>query len=324
MSDNSHIEWTDATWNPTTGCTKVSEGCRHCYIDRTPAFRIGSKPKNGELIPPRRFDSEEIGGTTGVMVHPERLEQPLRWKRPRRIFVNSLSDLFHDDISDEFIVSVFATMALTQRHIFQVLTKRPRRMMSLLSCPTFPRDVSRAAVDMPFEKDAPSPWPLPNVWLGASVEDQKTADQRIPLLCQTPAALRFLSCEPLLGPVDLTATPVGQALGECESCGQNGYPGCDACQGVGGINWVIVGGESGPKARPMHPDWARSIRDQCDVADVPFFFKQWGNWCHPSQLPADVDGSGSFLDDFINVGKKRAGRELDDRTWDEMPDQVAV
>ena len=330
MSDNSHIEWTDATWNPTTGCTKVSEGCRHCYIDRTPLFRIGiPKPRGGgEPIPPRRFDSEEIGAKTGVMLHPERLEQPLRWKRPRRIFVNSLSDLFHDDVPAAFISEVFTVMAEASQHQFQVLTKRPRRMASLVSM---------------FFKDSEPP---PNVWLGTSVEDQKAAELRIPLLLETPAAVRFLSCEPLLGPVDLTPwtwcdQPTNQIRYHSTFCRRyRGHDGpCDYMAGLPTLDWVIAGGESGPKARPMHPAWVRSLRDQCHDA-IPFFFKQWGEyqpgWFGGKEVFVQLDGTvwkGRQLDVYgveepcavmRRLGKKNAGRELDERTWDEMPDVTSA
>lgn len=331
MSDKSAIEWTDATWNPTTGCTKVSAGCEHCYIDRTPLFRIGvPKPRNdGAPIPPRSFDGESIGAKTGVLLHPERLDQPLSWKRPRRIFVNSLSDLFHDDVPDEFITQVFAVMSLAHWHTFQVLTKRPRRMQALLNDQAWRHNVHRFQSRFAHRALVAS-WPLPNVWLGTSVEDQKAADLRIPLLLETPAAVRFLSCEPLLGPVELYESHRGHRrdlVSEytyiCLDCSTEDNEVEWVDETPPPVDWVIVGGESGPGARPMHPDWARSLRDQCVAAGVPFFFKQWGNWCHPSQIPGDIDGSGAFVDDFVNVGKKKAGRELDGRTWDEMPERVS-
>jgi len=237
------IEWTDETWNPVTGCTKVSPGCDHCYAERI-TNRFGG---------PGAFDT--------VVLHPERLGKPLRWRKSRMVFVNSMSDLFHDDVPDEFIGRVWQVMGAASMHTFQVLTKRPGRMASLLN--------ERILTHIPVLPN----WPLPNVWLGTSVEDQKWADIRIPKLLDAPAAVRFLSCEPLLGPVDLRI-----------------YPGS-------WVDWVIVGGESGPGARPMHPDWARSLRDQCVAAEVPFFFKQWGG-----RIP------------------KAGGRELDGRTWDAMPD----
>ncbi|HMM95338.1 phage Gp37/Gp68 family protein [Phycicoccus sp.] len=339
MGDGTNIEWTDATWNPATGCTRVSPGCDHCYIDRTPPFRM-----NG-----RAFHKEGVGGSTGVLLHPDRLDQPLRWTRPRRVFVNSLSDLFHDDIPDEFIAEVFAVMALAPRHTFQLLTKRHGRLRSLLTNPcvidgpsgplTFEDVVRNVAWNMrnrwlaehpgkvpSFPKGDAFAWPLPNVWVGVTVEDQTRADLRIPALLQTPAAVRFLSAEPLLGPVDLT-----RWLDVEVECGRRP----DA------LDWVIAGGESGPGARPMHPDWARSLRDQCTAAGVAFLFKQWGEW---APVPADTDGAVGFTprgfftskieyssDRFPSgsttpvgelikrVGKKAAGRELDGVTHDGYP-----
>jgi protein gp37 len=266
MSDASAIEWTDATWNPVTGCTKVSPGCDNCYAE-TFAERWRGTPghhfENG-------FD---------VTLRPERIDQPLKWKKPRRVFVNSMSDLFHEAIPDEFIAEVFAVMAKTPQHTYQLLTKRHGRMRSLLSRPSFRDNLSHLAE-----------WPLPNVWLGVSVEDQKRADLRIPALMETPAAVRFLSCEPLLGPVNLTQVAPGLRYSNS---------GFTALRGNPRIHWVIVGGESGNGARPMDPEWVRSLRDQCVAAEVPYFMKQWGG-----------------------RNKKATGRELDGRTWDEFPETV--
>ncbi len=208
MADKTSIEWTDATWNPVTGCTKVSPGCKYCYAERI-MERFGHQ----------RFRD--------IILHPERLDQPLRWRRPRRVFVNSMSDLFHEAIPDEFVQQVFGVMIRAEWHTFQILTKRAERLAALA-----PR----------------LPWPH-NVWQGVSVEnDQYT--WRIPYLQRVPAAVRFLSVEPLLGPIsDLP---------------------------LDGIHWVIVGGESGPQHRPPDPYWVRDIRKQCERAGVPFFFKQWG------------------------------------------------
>lgn len=297
MSDNSTISWTDATWSPVTGCTKVSDGCTHCYIDRTPPFRMQH----------RKFNGTEPGATTGVKLHSERLHIPLKWRKPKRIFVCSLADLFQDEVPDQFIAEVFAVMALAQQHTFQCLTKRHARLRSLLNSDEFKHQVGAAMATRAVRADDPQSrrpivaWPLRNVWVGVSVENQKWADIRIPALRGTPAAVRFLSAEPLLGPlgdVDLT-----------------------------GIGWVICGGESGPGARPMHPHWARELRDQCTAAGVAYHFKQWGEWCHSEQMPEDT---WSWLDSRINlgqqphpephrVGKKRAGRLLDGREWSEYP-----
>lgn len=274
------IEWTDRTWNPVTGCTKVSPGCDHCYAEGI-ARRFAGGPAF-----PNGFD---------VTLHPERLEAPLRWRKPARVFVNSMSDLFHDQVPDEFIARVWAVMAATPQHTYQILTKRHGRMRSLLrKGPQNLLDLQGAPAGASWN----APWPLPNVWLGVSVEDQKRADLRIPALLDTPAAVRFLSCEPLLGPVDLTPwMPSGHVRWQCSGCrrfyagdltpacpgcGREGYL-CGSHVGNGRPNgqplsWVIAGGESGPKARPMHPAWARQLRDQCQAAGVPFFFKQWGEW----------------------------------------------
>lgn len=272
MSDRSGIEWTEATWNPVTGCTKVSAGCDNCYAE-TFAERWRGTPghyfENG-------FD---------VQLRPDKLDLPLRWKRPRRIFVNSMSDLFHDSVPDDYIARVFAVMARTQ-HTFQVLTKRHARMRSLLSSAVFDR-----LVDELTPSALNAPWPLPNVWLGISAENQQWADIRIPALLDTPAAIRFVSAEPLLGPIDMAS---------------KGYLSPDEFERPG-ISWVIAGGESGPKARPMHPDWARSLRDQCARTNTPFLFKQWGQHAPTGE----------------RVGKRAAGRILDGRTWDEYP-QVAA
>jgi protein gp37 len=292
MSDRSGIEWTDATWNPVTGCVEVSEGCDHCYA-RTFAERfrgVADHPYE------QGFDPK---------LWPERLEQPLRWKRPRMIFVNSMSDLFQDAVPDEFIEQVFVVMARATHHVFQVLTKRPGRMASFLNRPgTRNFIVNRATSEnvaaarargwLGMVPDHVLDWPLPNVWLGTSVESQRWADVRIPKVLKTPAAVRFLSCEPLLGPVDLISA-MGGRLDALRGDRLDLSDG-SIIAGGSGIGWVIVGGESGPGARPMHPDWARSLRDQCVAAAVPFFFKQWGG-----RTP------------------KAGGRELDGRTWDELP-----
>jgi protein gp37 len=236
------IEWTEKTWNPVTGCTKVSPGCDHCYAEGIARRFAGSKAF------PNGFD---------VTLHPERLDAPLRWRKPARVFVNSMSDLFHDAVPDKFIAEVFAVMAIAQRHTFQVLTKRHGRMRSLLSSSAFFELVAEAVRvrGEVYTHEFPG-WPLPNVWLGVSAEDQKRADLRVPALLATPAAVRFLSCEPLLGPVDL-----GQP---------NDFSPAQ-------IDWVIVGGESGPGARPMHLDWARDIVEDCAEAGVACFVKQLGS-----------------------------------------------
>lgn len=313
MGDKSKIEWCDATWNPVTGCTKVSQGCKNCYAEGVANRFWGD----------RKF--------TDVQCHEDRLDQPLRWKKPRRIFVNSMSDLFHPDVPFEFIDKVFAVMGLAEQHTFMILTKRPERMLEYFQNIRYSGGVRPrfsfifwAASEIKHSTMFKFPsFPLPNVWLGVSVETQKEADERIPLLLQTPAAVRFVSCEPLLGLVDLKRL-IGQ-FSDCPECGYNVSVDEDGlCTSCGrdimhyGVDWVIVGGESGPHARPMHPVWAQSIRDQCVDAGVPFFFKQWGEWrCNFFDTPADKEGWYPE-----KVGKKAAGRLLDGREWNEFPKEV--
>lgn len=325
MSDNTKIEWAEATWSPVTGCTRVSEGCRHCYIERTPPFRMGH----------RRFDSPDIGATTGVKLHSERLHIPLKWRKSKRIFVCSLADLFQDEVPDRFIVEVFAVMALAPRHTFQVLTKRHARLRSLLGSSAFPKLVENAV----YRRNTYAPhlvWPLPNVWAGVSVEDQKWADIRIPVLLETPAAVRWISAEPLLGPIDLHAKDSRTLRPQWLPVTAYGVNAPDHKAGDGSfvgdlyadmygpnLDWVVVGGESGPGARPMHPAWAQSLRDQCVAAGVPFLFKQHGAWA-PSPNGNEVsvvDTEGHEWPARMFRGPKAAtGRTLDGRTWDEYPE----
>ncbi|MHB0927750.1 MAG: DUF5131 family protein [Candidatus Nanopelagicales bacterium] len=285
-----HIEWTDETWNPVTGCSKVSQGCKHCYALREWP-RLAANPATAYFG--REF--------TDVACHPERLDAPLRWAKPRKIFVNSMSDLFHESVPDDFIDRVFAVMALCPQHTFQVLTKRPERMLRYMTqddgygrwgfIDGRAREIYAAQHGRRFPAGKILLGPLPNVWLIVSVEDQPTADERIPILLKTPAAVRGISAEPLLGPVDVepwlyrSAPNCDKGFLQMEN-GEDGY--CARCYGHVSdpihtnpervIDWVIVGGESGPKARPMHPDWVRSLRDQCAQAGVPLLFKQWGEW----------------------------------------------
>jgi len=248
MGDRSKIEWTDSTWNAVTGCTEVSPGCDHCYA-RTLAHGKLAKVYGARLPV---VDSEaNRADTFSVRLWPERLDQPLRWKRPRMIFVNSMSDFFHVDVPQEYQDQMFAVMGLAGQHTFQVLTKRPGRALRYLSRAYLPGAIIDAAtlhnLSMRPWADLKA-WPLSNVWIGATVERQDEAF-RVEQLRQCPAAVRFLSCEPLLGPLTLDLT---------------------------GIHWLIAGGESGYGFRPTNPEWIRSLRDQCLAAGVPFFFKQWG------------------------------------------------
>lgn len=395
MADKTGIEWTDATWNPVTGCTKVSAGCKHCYAER-------EWPRLTKLVP--AYAGRDF---TDVRCHPERLDQPLRWKKPRKVFVNSMSDLFHPDVPDAFIDQVFAVMALCPQHTFQILTKRPERMRDYLvalgnedmtddestrithavnsvllgsyktwgECgstntaittalrrsgarePSMLRklangDVQRLVAwgaegekwlsthesyaervrDMLSEDGFGwrlKEWPLPNVWLLVSVEDQESANCRIPVLRQTPAAVRGVSAEPLIGPISMSRISRGGTGKE------------------GNIHWMIVGGESGPHARPMHPAWVRSLRDQCAEAGVPFLFKQWGEWREPlegeefdttmgraQRVPAFIVAPGGTVHCFENdqtlnggcamlrVGKRLAGRLLNGVQHDGYPGGV--
>ncbi|MGW4400662.1 DUF5131 family protein [Amycolatopsis nivea] len=277
MSVTTRIEWTDATWNPVTGCTEVSEGCNHCYA-KTFAERwrgsVGHYFASG-------FD---------VRLRRDKLALPLHWQRPRRIFVNSMSDLFHKDVPDSYIASVFAMMAACPQHTFQLLTKRPGRMRALLGDDGFAaRAMDESLVIKPIAMGAKPHgdiWPLPHVWVGVSVENQRWADIRIPTLLGTCAAVRWVSAEPLLGPVDLS-TWLGDGFGP------DGAP----LGWRSALDWVVAGGESGHGARPMHPDWVRSLRDQCARTRVPFLFKQWGAWA-PESVCASTTGAATarYLD----------------------------
>lgn len=232
MSSASNIQWTNATWNPLAGCTRVSSGCDFCYAAALAAGRLRATPtyKGLATVTP----AGRAAFTGRIRLLPDRLDDPLRWRAPRRVFVNSMSDLFHDDVPDDYIARVFAVMARAPRHTFQVLTKRAARMHDYVRSHGFVQ-------------------PLAHIWLGVSAEDQATADERLPLLLQTPAAVRWLSAEPLLGPLDLR--PYLEPSG---------------------LQWVVAGGESGPRARPLQLAWVRAIRDACAAAGVPFFFKQVG------------------------------------------------
>ena len=281
MGDSSSIEWTDATWNPVTGCSKVSPGCAHCYAealthrfaDEWTAPRLPWTPDNA---------------AENVILRPDRLEQPLHWKKPRMVFVNSMSDLFHDQVPDEFIAKVFDVMAHAPQHTFQVLTKRPERMHALLN--------EWALFD--YAENDPQLMPLSNVWLGVSIENRRFV-RRADYLRETPAAVRFISAEPLLGPLayDQLVTEHPDDDGEWEWADGFDGEGLD----LDGIDWLIAGGESGPKARTMDPRWVRDLRDLADASQTAFFFKQWGG-----RTP------------------KANGRELDGRTWDEMPEVGAL
>lgn len=340
----SKIEWTDETWNPTTGCAKVSTGCKNCYAEKMSKrlAAMGQEKYQGIMTDAGRFN-----GT--VRTHLDELSRPFTWKKPRRVFVNSMSDLFHEDVPFEFIDMVFAVMMATPQHTYQILTKRPERMAEWFNRKEISwqqegmrgRERIRYQAYHSFGKkveyDNGRYWPLPNVWLGTSVENQETANERIPHLLECPAAVRFLSCEPLLGAVDLSTWMRPHTVHAHISEDAQKDPEfmdvfvkmCNLAAGmISGINWLIAGGESGTDARPMHPDWARSLRDQCKEAGVAFFFKQWGNWCAPDQYDFAI-GKPSlesckrhvFEDgtEVYNVGKKAAGNLLDGRKHEEFP-----
>lgn len=356
MAEHSKIEWTDATWNPITGCSMVSAGCTNCYAMGLAATRLRHHQSRAGL-------TRETGGrpvwTGEVRLNEQWLDQPLRWKRPRRIFVCAHGDLFHEAVPNEWIDRVFAVMALCPQHTFQVLTKRPERMLEYVTALGQPGALDifvrgggrllRAAENATrnigrLSFDPVRGWPLPNVWLGTSIEDQATADARIPQLLATPAAIRFASAEPLLGAVDLNHIRLPHGSGRTWI--DASQPWWVTPDMRSRLDLVIVGGESGPRARPMHPDWVRNLRDQCVAAGVAFLFKQWGEWelsldrdrddpdwrCDYSNNYVDFgksrwlnfDGGCGFHGDRFcvmrRVGKKAAGRLLDGREWNEMPE----
>lgn len=354
MSDKSKIEWTDATWNPIRGCSRVSEGCRNCYAERVAArFSGPGQPYEGLAVMKREPGEESKGDprwTGEVRFIPELLDQPLRWKKPRRIFVNSMSDLFHEKVQDEWIDQIFAVMAFCPQHTFQVLTKRTERMRDYFSMAVGRDGSVRTATrgnGFNIEREMrireataaflfisghcpsePFNFPLPNVWLGVSVEDQKTADERIPLLLQTPAAVRWISYEPALDQVDFRKIRYDNICEIDSLTGDYGVYLPLAGKSDPKLNWVVVGGESGPGARPAHPDWFRAARDQCKAAGVPFFFKQWGEWIPVSQSVQTGDarlyrGMDAHGVRFLRLGKKRAGHLLDGEAWQQFPGAVA-
>lgn len=351
MADKAEISWTDASWNPITGCAKVSAGCKNCYALRDWP-RLAARADT--IYAGRAF--------TDVRTHPERLDQPLRWRRARKIFVNSMSDLFHEAVPTEFIDEAFAIMGLAfvmgRGHVFQVLTKRAERMHAYLTDPETVYRVTRAMKrlgpkdGLPGENSPPT-WPLPNVWLGVTVEDQAAANERIPVLLATPTAVRWLSMEPLLGQVDLTRIDMTRRIGSTAwldaLSGTVWLPGnCgESSQTIGArgrLDWVVLGGESGPNARPMSIIWARTVRDACAAAGVPFHFKQWGAWA-PATYRTDPtkpdEECWSAFDPAVHslpwgephafgngIGAVKVarydGRLLDGVLHDEYPNQVAA
>lgn len=386
MGDNSAIEWTDATWNPTVGCSIVSPGCTNCYAmkmaARLEAIDIAHEGEHGAPGPMAHYRGTTMPSKGGAvwtgMVRTAPISvvlAPFRWKRGRRIFVNSMSDIFHEVMPDASIDFLFAVMALNPQHRFQVLTKRADRMRAYMATPERKRTIAARAMDVSealaahhgtwkarpsldhFSDCFAGAGPFRNVWLGVSAEDQSRADARIPDLLATPAAVRFVSAEPLLGAIDFTQLYRGETLTDAlDGLSEIGV--VDAGDRLVAIDpyyrshpkldWIIVGGESGPAARPMHPDWVRSIRDQCQDAAVAFFLKQWGAWSTIYDRERDdPDGRRCFDVDRKNpgpgsrwmnlagghgfhgervvrvnrVGKAAAGRMLDGRVHDDLPVQ---
>jgi protein gp37 len=370
------ISWTEATWNPVHGCDRVSHGCDNCY-----ALTMANRLK-GMGHPTYQQDGNPATSGPGfaVTLVPNLLHQPLRWTKPRRVFVDSMGDLFHATVPTEYIAKVFAVMAATPHHTYQLLTKRHGRMYSLLTSPAFAsmvheafiRLVEQAGLTIPrFDTglafaqsgenllnstvNATAMEPLPNLWLGVSIEDQKTADLRLPTLLETPAAVRWISAEPLLGYVRLrnALCPGSKTFGY----GHDAYTRHDGCcpHALDGLHWVVVGGESGTGARPMHPKWASSLAQQAVDSNIPLHFKQWGEW---GPMPA-VDGRGAYvyrnqtvlsdtgtqytaeeiaypegprygeairanenrhyLTNMYRLGRRTTGRKLGDDIWDQYP-----
>jgi len=350
MSDGTKIEWTDATWNPITGCSVVSPGCTNCYAMRLAGTRLRHHPTRAGLT----RDSKAGPVWTGeVRFNEAALDQPLRWRRSRMIFVCAHGDLFAEGVPDAWIDRIFAVMALCPQHVFQVLTKRPERMRAYVSSiGARLGEIMAVRIPHPATANGGVLWdllhpaafaaPLPNVWLGVSVEDQRRANERIPVLLDTPAAVRWISAEPLLGPVDFNRISrkdpkpphnawTESALYGCVTPWAEGQSLADLAGAVPLLDWIVAGGESGPGARPMHPEWARSLRDQCAEAGVPFLFKQWGAWL---PMPERAHFKEAYREDWkrvasdregvrpalmFNVGKKAAGRLLDGRTHDGFP-----
>ena len=354
MAGKSKIEWTGHTWNPFAGCAVLSPGCTNCYAMKM-AARLEAMGQSlyAGLTKPSKAGPVWRGT---VRANPDALLAPLKRKTPTTYFVNSMSDLFYEKFSDDLIDRVFAVMALCPQHTFQVLTKRAERMREYFG-PGIPRlniinghkwSLLGTRVGSKIKHDGKwaSPClPLPNVWLGVSAERQQEADERIPHLLKTPAAIRFVSAEPLLGPIDLQSIEIKveagnrvyhdylhALLGEQTSAAT----GCITVDNGPSLDWIIVGGESGKDARPMHPDWARSLRDQCEAAGVSFFFKQWGQWAPSAALPDEPQAAiyGEFHGgrDWVascmcregdgalfSVGKAKAGRLLDNREHNAFP-----
>lgn len=354
MADKSKIQWCDATINPCCGCSPVSPACDNCYAARM-AARMCRHP-NPKISRLYEGLTDKGGRWTGkINLDPERMEQALRWKKPRRIFVGSMTDLFHKDVPEDFLDSVFASMSLARQHTFLILTKRPERMREYV--------LGTIERGMTWREGVTGRLPG-NIWLGVTAENQTMADERIPILLETPAAKRFVSVEPMLGEVDLTpwmprsyecALSCGHRRGEnnppewrCQQCGFTGpdnnetwgygvnatcpecgefdpEPVCPECgtymvqdhPDTQYISWVIAGGESGPGARPTLPDWARALRDQCQAAGVPFLFKQWGDYAPcPAGKCTEVDPACQILNEDFGSSVCHVGKHVAGRLLD--------
>lgn len=344
----SKIEWTNETWNPIIGCSKVSEGCKNCYAEKM-AGRLSNIPSThqnykevvrwGQSVKTDMYYGlQKWNGKTHLIESV--LEKPFHWRKPRMIFVCSMGDLFHESVPFWWIDKVFAVILANPHHTFQILTKRPERMLEWFNYkntswknegmqgPERIRYQAYAQFGAKVEYDNGDYWPLKNLWIGVSAENQEQANKRIPVLNAIPAQVKFVCLEPLLSRIDLN-----KSLGHTLKHHAGGLKNC--------LSWVIVGGESGPKARPMHPDWVRSIRDQCKDAEVPFFFKQWGEWREsvnqdfgryhkwqwitPSGITDDCMGRNLINNHEWNTklmfrsGKKKAGNLLDGKTYQEFP-----
>jgi protein gp37 len=297
----SKIEWTERTWNPVTGCTKISEGCQHCYAERM-SKRLAGRCGYDKDTPFR------------VTLHPDKLDEPLRWKKPSKIFVCSMGDLFHKDVYFKWIRSVFEVIGRCPQHTFLILTKRPEFMQVIITALVKEGDFfSDNWHGLTEAADY-----FPNLWLGVTAENQQRADERIPILLQIPAAKRFVSVEPMLGAVDLRNLKYDNDILDALAGEYLSTDGSEAYVPWNKLDWSICGGETGPKARPMHPDWVRSLRDQCQEAGTPFFFKQWGAGVEiGSGLPGHPRREAGY--DFKN---RKGGRLLDGVEWNEYPKEV--
>jgi len=362
------IEWADCLWNPVVACRKVSPACNNCYAERM-AYRLACMGQDkyravvrGEGIvedvdregPLHGRWNGDVFLDESALADPKK--SPLHWRKPRTIFVVSMGDLFYERVPFEFIDRIFAVMAMCPQHTFLLLTKRPERAREYLTTGNAPHYPRLTDIEIVMESDhgwvsrddlaniAPAgstlprdlEWPLPNVWLGVTAENQEQADKRIPILLKTPAAKRFVSVEPMLGPVDLMHVKWARIPVRDEDYHRHGVPTpeemwstnnvlrarteTDIDNGKIGLDWVICGGESGPGARPMHPQWPRGLRDQCVAAGAPFLFKQWGKWSPSGQQGEHCFNPGASIHDIVcmsRVGKKAAGRLLDGKLWDQ-------